>query len=88
MHIFVPPAQGLPSVFNAVKHKPVAALQIPTSWHSSIAAHMTGLLPMHAPARQVSVCVQASPSLHAAPVPLSGFEQMPVAGLQVPTEWH
>jgi hypothetical protein len=36
----------------------------------------------------VSVCVQAFPSAHAEPLALSGFEQIPVAGAQIPTSWH
>jgi hypothetical protein len=36
----------------------------------------------------VSVCVHALPSLHTVPLALFGLVQIPVAGLQVPTEWH
>jgi hypothetical protein len=43
---------------------------------------------VHAPARQVSVCVQASPSSHAVPSGWSTFEQTPVFGSQVPPESH
>ncbi len=43
---------------------------------------------MHAPDWHVSVCVQALLSLQLAPFALFGFEQMPVAGAQVPTSWH
>ncbi len=39
---------------------------------------------MHTPARQVSVWVQALPSLQAVPSPLARLEQRPVAGSQVP----
>jgi hypothetical protein len=45
---------------------------------------MTGLSPTHVPFWQVSVCVHALPSLHADPFALLGFEQTPLAGLQVP----
>jgi hypothetical protein len=51
-------------------------------------AHTTGLLPVHTPLWQLSACVQAFPSLHAAPFALSGYEQTPLTGLQVPTLWH
>ena len=37
---------------------------------------------------QVSVCVQALPSLHVEPSALLGFEQVPVAGSHVPASWH
>jgi len=40
------------------------------------------------PAWHVSVCVQALPSLHAVPFGALGFEQVPVAGSQVPAMWH
>ena len=43
---------------------------------------------MHVPDWQVSVWVQPFPSLQLAPFALAGFEQVPVAGLQVPTSWH
>jgi hypothetical protein len=43
---------------------------------------------MQLPPLQVSVCVQASLSLQAAPFAASGFEQAPVAGSQVPATWH
>ena len=32
--------------------------------------------------------MHALPSSHAVPFGLAGFEQMPVAGLQVPASWH
>ena len=48
----------------------------------------TGFAPVHAPAWQVSVCVQALPSLHVVPFGFAGFEQMPGAGSQVPASWH
>jgi hypothetical protein len=50
---------------------------------------MTGLLPAHDPAWQVSVCVQALSSLQ--PVPFAfgvGSEQMPVPELHVPGSLH
>src|SRR5437016_3414086 len=67
---------------------PVAGLQAPAEWHWSAAVHTTGLAPTQAPASQVSVCVQALPSLHGAPLGLAGLLQMPVAGSQAPAVWH
>ena len=49
---------------------------------------MTGFDPVQVPAWQVSVWVQALPSLQLAPFAAAGFEQVPVAGLQVPAVWH
>src|SRR5215831_5291641 len=45
-------------------------------------------VPMQVPAWQVSVCVQALPSLQLAPSAFAGFEQTPLAGLHVPATWH
>src|SRR5207247_1165350 len=67
---------------------PVAGLQVPAVWHWSEAVHTTGFVPTHAPAWQVSVCVQALPSSQGAPLGLAGLLQAPVAGLQVPGVGH
>jgi hypothetical protein len=40
------------------------------------------------PATQVSIVVQALPSLHVVPSTFAGFEQAPVVVSQVPAEWH
>src|SRR5438445_12903083 len=46
-------------------------------------------LPTQLPFWQLSVCVQALPSLQAVSLVLFvGAEHMPVAGLQVPGSWH
>src|SRR5205814_5518041 len=57
-------------------------------WHWSAAVHTTGFPPTQAPAAQVSVRVQASPSSHGAPSSLAGLLQTPEAGLQTPAVWH
>src|SRR5438445_3415424 len=57
-------------------------------WHWSEAAQTTGWLPVQVPLWQVSVCVQALPSLHAVPSAFAGFEHVPLAGSQVPAMWH
>ena len=44
--------------------------------------------PAHVPDSQVSVCVQALPSLHEVPSGVLGFVQVPVAALHVPPTWH
>jgi hypothetical protein len=67
---------------------PVAGLQVPARWHWSDAVQTTGLAPVHVPPWQVSVCVHASPSSHAASSGRTGFEQTPVDGLHVPAVWH
>src|SRR5436190_1264934 len=46
-------------------------------------------VPTHWPLpSQVSLKEQASPSSHAAPSALAGFEHSPVAGSQMPASWH
>ena len=61
---------------------------MPATWHWSLAVQTTGFAPVQVPAWQVVVCVQALPSLQAVPLGAFGFEQTPVAGLQVPATWH
>jgi hypothetical protein len=72
----VPPVpQGVPSGFSGFEHSPVGGAQDPTSWHESDAIHVTGFEPVQDPDWQVSVCVQALPSLHDVP-----FDASPFAG--------
>src|SRR5947208_8077585 len=63
----LPSLHTVPFVFGGLEHTPVVVLQVPTSWHWSEAVQTTGLLPVHTPLWQVSVCVQAFPSLHTVP---------------------
>src|SRR4029077_21094391 len=53
-----------------------------------MAVQTTGFAPTQAPASQVSLWVQASPSVQAVPFGFSGLEQVPLAGSQVPATWH
>jgi hypothetical protein len=84
----LPSLQAAPSAFAGLEQAPVPGSQVPATWHWSEAAQVTGLLPTHAPAWQVSVCVQALPSLQAAPSALAGLEHTPVDESQVPAVWH
>ena len=84
----LPSSHGLPSVFEGLLQTPVDALHVPAVWHWSCAVQTTGFEPVHASAMHWSVCVQRLPSLHGAPSGLLGFEQVPVAALQVPAVWH
>ena len=65
--------QGLPSLhvvpfaFAGFEHTPVEVLQIPSVWHWSDAEQTTGFAPLQTPDWQVSVWVQALPSLHVVP---------------------
>jgi hypothetical protein len=83
-----PSLHEAPLAFAGLEQRPVAVLQVPAVWHWSGAAQTTGLLPVHTPAWQVSVCVQALLSPHVVPSALVGNEQTPLTGLQVPAVWH
>src|SRR5947208_15357340 len=83
-----PSSQVAPSGRAGFEHSPVAGSQVPGSWHWSWAVQTTGFEPVHVPPWQVSVCVQALPSLHAVPLLAFGLEHWPVAVLQVPATWH
>src|SRR5207245_537694 len=80
----LPSLHVVPLVLGGFEHTPVLGLQVPASWHWSEAVQTTGLLPVQTPLWQVSVCVQALPSLHAVPLVLAGSEHSPLVGLQVP----
>ena len=80
--------QALPSVQEFASlatepHVPVAGLHA-SSVQGLLSLQITGLLPRHAPAWHVSVCVQALPSVHVVPFGAAGFEHVPVPGLHVP----
>src|SRR5438477_346598 len=83
-----PLSHAVPLVLAGSEHAPVAGLQVPAVWHWSEAVQTTGSLPVHTPPSQVSVRVQASPSLHAVPSAFAGFEHIPLAGSHVPAMWH
>src|SRR5207245_166676 len=80
--------QAVPSGFAGFEHAPVAGSQAPASWHWSAGAQVTGFVPLHSPAWQVSVRVQALPSLQVVASGFAGFEHAPVAGSQAPASWH
>jgi len=64
----LPSLQAVPFATAGLEQVPVAGLQVPAVWHWSIAVHVTGLAPRHAPAWHASVCVHALPSSHAVPL--------------------
>jgi hypothetical protein len=80
-----PSSQAEPSGFCGFEQFPVAGLQVPASWQESWGVHTTGFSPAQIPIWQVSVWVHKLPSLQDVPSGNSGSEQIPVAGLQVPT---
>jgi hypothetical protein len=84
----LPSSHAVPSVVLETVHVPVAASQAETVVHCVGAGQVTGDPPTHAPAWQVSVCVQASPSSQDVPFGAAGLVHMPVAELHVPAVWH
>ena len=84
----LPSLQVVPSVAAGLEQAPVVMSQVPTAWHGSLAAQTTGLAPVQVPATQVSVWVQALPSLQVVPSVAAGLEQAPEVGSQVPAAWH
>jgi hypothetical protein len=83
-----PVVHALPSVHTVPfgmagpAHTPVARSHACAPRHCVAPGHVTRLLPVHAPAWQVSVCVQALLSLQAVPF-VTGVCTQPVAGLQL-----
>ena len=77
-----------PSGLFGLEHMPVIVLHVPATWHWSDATHVMGFAPEHVPAWQLSVCVQALPSLQTVPAGLNGLEQTPVIVLHTPGSWH
>jgi len=80
----LPSLQAAPSAAIGFEHTPVEGLQTPTTWHWSLAVHVTGLDPAQTPAAHASLWVQALPSLQLEPFAAAGFEQVPVAALHTP----
>src|SRR2546427_12450108 len=70
-----PSLPAAPSVLCGVEQVPLAGSQTPATWHWSSALQTTGFAPVQVPAWQVSVWVQALPSLQAVPSTLVGVEQ-------------
>jgi hypothetical protein len=80
----LPSSQVVPSVAAGFVHAPVDGVQVPAAWQESCAVQTTLLLPVQVPAWQLSVCVQALPSLQVVPSAAAGFEHTPVRASQVP----
>src|SRR5438093_171441 len=74
--------------FAGFEHCPVAVSQVPATWHWSCAVQTTGLEPVHVPLSQVSLCVQALPSLHAVPLGFAGFEHWTGGASCRAGTWH
>ena len=84
----LPSLQAAPFGFAGFEQVPVLRSQVPARWHWSLAVQATGFDPVQVPVWQLSLCVQALPSLQAVPFAFAGFEQVPVLRSQVPARWH
>jgi hypothetical protein len=70
-------------------HMPVVLSHVPWTWHWSGVGQTRGLVPVHTPDKQLSICVHALPSLQREPLALDRFgAQVPVVVLHVPWMWH
>ncbi len=79
MHGFEP-AHDVPSgALVPTLHLPDEGSHAPASWQASDGAQTTGSAPEHVPPWHESVCVQAFPSLHAAPLVTGVCVQAPAA---------
>src|SRR5262249_36661352 len=63
----LPSSQVLPFGFSGLEHVPVAGVQVPAAWHWSRAVQTAGLAPVPVHGWQVSLSVQALPSLQVVP---------------------
>jgi hypothetical protein len=76
--------QVVPFGSAGLEHAPLVGLHVPAAWHWSAAEHATGFEPVHAPAWQVSLCVQVLPSVQVVPFGTAGLEHAPLAGSHAP----
>jgi hypothetical protein len=67
VHAF-PSVHVVPFALAGFEQTPVPVLHVPAVWHWSEAVQVTGFEPVHVPDWQVSVWVQAFPSLQAVPL--------------------
>src|SRR2546427_123968 len=80
----LPSVQLVPSVALGFEQVPVAGLQVPATWHWSLADRTSGVEAERVDVGQGPICVQTMPSWELVPLAAFGFEQVPVAGLHVP----
>src|SRR5262245_59460922 len=83
-----PSVQVLPFGLAGLAQLPLAGSQTPAAWHWSSAAQTIRFAPVQSPALQVSLWVQALPSVLVVTSLFRGLEQVPLAGSQVPATWH
>ena len=87
VHAF-PSLQLVPFEATGFEQAPLVGSHAPGRWQASLAAQVTGFVPVHVPFWQLSLCVHALPSLQLVPFEATGFEHTPVVELHVPATWH
>ncbi len=78
-----PREQGAPSGLAGLVHPPLAVMQLPATWHSSMGVQVTGSPERQMPFMQVSPVVHGSPLEQGAPSVDWTAWQVPVEGSQV-----
>jgi hypothetical protein len=66
--------QDVPSAATGFEQVPVVELHVPTVWHASLAVHVTGLEPVHAPLWHAYAWLHLSVPVHAVPLVAAGLE--------------
>jgi hypothetical protein len=70
------------------EQRPLVGSQVPAVWQESLAVHVTGLDPAHAPPWHAYAWLHLLVPRHAVPLAAVGFEHVPVPGSQMPTTWQ
>jgi hypothetical protein len=81
-----PSSHGVVSALVGFEHAPFAGLHVPAVWHWSLGLQTVDVPPVQDPAWQLSLLVQALPSLHVKPFAFGGFVQ--AFATQMPASWH
>ena len=84
----LPSLHAVPFGAFGFEQLPVDTSHTPATWHASLAVHTFAVPGVQVPAWQVSLIVQALPSLQLVPFAAAGFEHRPVTTLHVPATWH
>lgn len=84
----LPSLQLVPFGAFELEQAPVAGLHVPATWHCPLAVQATGFDPVHVPLAHAYVWLQRFVPVQAVPSGAVGFEQVPVAVLQVPAVWQ
>jgi hypothetical protein len=84
----LPSLHVVPLLAIGFEQAPVDTSHAPALWHWSLAVHVFGVPPLHAPDWHVSPVVHALLSLHVVPLVLATAAGHPLAGTQAPIVWH